>query len=110
MATRFEINGEGASLAPYDLKWDRTQIGTDFNQRPIWEPTWTVTMNFDQASATFAQQWLNAASSGSTNITILNRWETGWVDLSGVYLIPTNYPTMQGGYHSGFTITIKGIP
>lgn len=110
MATRFEINGAGASLAPYDLQWNRSEIGTDFNQRPIYEPTWTVIMNFDTASATFAQQWLEAASSGSVNVTILNRFETGWTDLSGVYMIPVGYPTMQGGYHSGFQISIKGIP
>ncbi len=86
MATQFEVNGIGASIAPVSQLWRQMLIGRDHTQVPIYAGSWEIDLSFPPASISFGQQWLDASSSGSANITVLNKYQTGFTDLSAVSL------------------------
>lgn len=108
MATVYTINGTTAELAPYHQKWRQIQIGRDHEQRAIYSANEEIDLMFDSASITMARQWLEAASSGSANVTVLARYGVGWTDLSAVQLEVVDPPAVEAGVALGWAMVIKG--
>ncbi len=109
MATIYTINGASAQLAPYHQKWRRINIGRDHEQRPIYSANEEVDLLFDAASITMARQWMEAASAGSVNITILNRYGVGWTDLSSVHLEVVEFPAVEAGTAAPWAMVVRGV-
>lgn len=108
MATVYTISGASAQLAPYSQRWRQVSQGRDHNQNEILAGNEEIDLSFDNASITMARQWLDAASGGSVNITVLNRWGVGWTDLSAVQLDVLEYPAVESGVATGWTMIIRG--
>ena len=108
MAVQFEVNGVGASIAPTAQTWRQILIGRDHTQRPIFSGNWEIDLMFQPASITFGQQWLDASSSGSANITVLNKYQTGFTDLSAVSMEITQPPIVTAGHFGDFIIVVRG--
>jgi hypothetical protein len=83
-------------------------IGRDHEQRPIYSANAEIDLLFDAASITMARQWLEAASSGSANITVLNRYGIDWTDLSAIQLEVTAEPGVEAGTATEWSMVIKG--
>lgn len=108
MAITYAINGSAASLAPVSVNWNTHLLGYNHNGAPIYTGVADVTLNFETASPTCAQQWLAQASGGtSVNLTIPDRWQINSTILSGVYLELTSPPTLQSVNLQAFTITVR---
>ena len=108
MATQYTIGATAALLAPSVQRWRRVQVDTDHSKRAIYSGNEEIDLEFDSASITMARQWLEATSGGSLNLTILGRWNLGYVDLSGVYLEINQYPSIEAGVAGNFTLIVKG--
>lgn len=108
MATDFTVNGITALIAPVSQLWRQTLIGRDHTQRPIYAGNWEIDLLFPPASISFGQQWLDASSSGSANITVLNKYQTGYTDLSAVSLEVTQFPAVTAAHFTDFMITVRG--
>ena len=108
MATDFTVNGTTADIAPTAQTWRQILIGRDHNQVPIYAGNWEIDLAFQPASITFGQQWLDASSSGSANITVLNKYQTGFTDLSAISMEVTQPPQVTAGHFTEFVITVRG--
>jgi hypothetical protein len=108
MALDYTINGVTASIAPFSQRWRQIEVGRDHLQRAIYSGNEEIDLDFGPCSITMARQWLDAASAGSANITVLNRYGIGWTDLSGVNLQVVTYPAVQAGNAADFNLVIKG--
>ena len=108
MATDYTLSGITASIAPHTQTWTRLQIGRDHNQRAIYAGNEEITLDFPPASITFARQWMEAASSGSLNMTVLDRYGVGWRDLSGVQLEVVTPPSVQSRYAGPWSMIVRG--
>lgn len=108
MASVFSINGIAAQLAPYSQRWRQVIQGRDHSQRTILAGNEEIDLSFDSASITMAREWLDAASGGSLNLTVLNRWGNGYTDLSAVNLEVVEYPTIEAGVSGPWSMVIHG--
>jgi hypothetical protein len=108
MATVYTIGATAADLAPFSQQWVQVPIGIDFDQNTIFAGNEEIVLKFDSASITMARQWLEAASSGSTNLTVLNRFGLDWTDLSAIHLHVQQYPEIMSGHSGPFTIVVRG--
>ena len=108
MATDYTVNGVTASLAPINVKWRGMQVGRDHTQRQILSGNWEIDLTFGPASITWGQQWLQAASAASANVTILNQYQIGFTDLSAVQLEVVEYPGIENINFTGWTMVIRG--
>ena len=109
MATVYTINGEPAILAPHTQRWRQVQVGTDHTQRPIYQATWEIDMEFDSCTIEMGNQWLQAASAASANITVLDRYSVEYTDLSGIQLIINSFPAKTAAYYQPFSLKITGV-
>lgn len=109
MATDFAINGTVAAIGPFSQRWRKIQIGTDHNLEPVYQATEEIDLSFQSCSITMSREWLEAASSGSQNITVLDRSKIEYTDLSAVYLVVNQYPETTRGVSGPFSITLKGV-
>lgn len=108
MAITYAINGSTASLQPLSILWNTHLLGHNHNGAPIYAGTADVTLTFETASPTCAQQWLTQSSGGtSVNLTIPDRWQLNSTILSSVYLELTAPPTLDSVNLTGFTITVR---
>jgi hypothetical protein len=108
MATDYTLKGIGASIAPYEQKWRRVAVDTDHAGRVLYAGNEEIDLLFDSCSITFARQWLEAASGGSLNMTVLNRYKLGYTDLSAVQLRVNEWPAIQAGVSGPWTMTVTG--
>ncbi len=100
-------------LSPFSQQWLRVPIGIDFQQNTVYSGNEEIRLQFDSSSMTFAREWVEAASGGSLNITVLSRFgaNTGggsWTDLSGVTMTVEAYPTIEAAHSGPFTILVRG--
>lgn len=110
MATDYTLNGFTTSVAPISQKWEPMILGTDHNLSPIYGALWNVRLNFAESVALEGAEWVDSASSGaSVNVTVLDRYQTTYTDLSGVYMQVENQPEITAGYMTPFSIVIKGV-
>lgn len=108
MATEYTIGAVGASIAPYEQKWRRVPVDTDHAGRVIYAGNEEIDLLFDSCSITMARQWLEAASGGSLNLTILNRYKLGYIDLSAIQLRVNEWPSIVAGVAGEWTMTVTG--
>ena len=108
MAVDYTVNGVTASIAPTAQTWRQILIGRSHDLRPLYAGNWEIDLMFQPASITFGQQWLDASSSGSANITVLNKYQTGFTDLSAVSLEVTQPPQVTAAHFTEFVITVRG--
>ena len=108
MATEYTINGVTASQAPYSQRWRQVNIGRDTDQRGLFQTYWEVDLSFDSASVTYTRQWLEAASAASANLTILNKYQADYTDLSAVQLEVTEAPTLETVVFGPWSMTVRG--
>lgn len=108
MATTYTINGTAASLGPISVRWRGMLVGRDHTQRGIYSGNWEVDLSFPPASIAWGQQWLNAASAASANITILAHHSIGYTDLSGVQLEVIEYPAVEDVNFTAWTMVVRG--
>ena len=117
MASNFSIGRPvtltEALLAPFSQQWTRIPLGVDFQQNTVYSGNEEIRLSFDSASMTFAREWLEAASGGSLNLTVLSRFgaNTGggsWTDLSGVTMTVEAYPMIEAAHYGPFVILIRG--
>ena len=108
MATVFAINGGTASIAPFSQTWRRIQIGRSHDQSALYSGNWEIDLSFDSASITMQREWMEAASSGSLNLTVLNRFSTNFTDLSAVQLEVVDYPPVEAAMSGPWTMVVRG--
>ena len=108
MTTEYTINGTTASLAPYSQRWRQVTNGRDSLQRATFQAYWEIDLSFDSASITHTRQWLEAASAASANLTILNKYQTDYTDLSAVQLEVTDAPTLETVVFGPWSMVVKG--
>jgi len=106
--TYWALNGGAASIQPYSVRWRKLSIGRDHTRRPLYSGNWEIDMSFDSASITFSRQWMEAASSGSLNMTVLKPYSIGWTDLSAVHLELVEVPTVESGMSGPWSMIIRG--
>ena len=102
------LNGITASIAPYSIRWRKLAIGRDHTRRPLYSGNWEIDMSFDSASITYARQWLEAASSGSLNMTVLKPYSIGWTDLSAIQLELIEVPNIANGTSDPWSMIVRG--
>jgi hypothetical protein len=108
MATEYQVNGTTADIAPVDQTWRQVLIGRSHDQRAIYSGNWEIDLVFPPASITYGQQWLNAASSGSANLTVLDKYQIGYTDLSAVQLEVVQFPRVTAGHFGEWTMVVRG--
>jgi len=106
MATNYTVDGGTAQIAPYEQKWRRVQVDIDHAGRPIYSGNEEIDLFFDSCSISYARQWLEAASGGSLNITILDRYKINYTDLSGVNLTLTEWPSVTAGVSGPWAMVV----
>jgi hypothetical protein len=107
MATVYTVKGSAALISPFSQRWRRVQTGTSHEQRALYSGNEEIDLSFDSCSITFARQWLEAASGGSLNLTVLNRYGVEFTDLSAVFLEVIEYPAVESAMSGPWTMVIK---
>lgn len=108
MATEYTIGAAAALIAPFSQRWRRVQTGTNHEQRALYSGNEEIDLSFDSASITMSRQWLEAASGGSLNLTVLNRYGVQFTDLSAVFLEVIEYPAVEAGMSAPWAMVVKG--
>ncbi len=108
MATVYTIRGETALIAPFSQTWRRILIGRSHDQSALYSGNWEIDLLFDSASINMQRQWMEAASPGSLNMTVLNRFSVGWTDLSAVQLEVVDFPPVEAGVSLPWTLVVRG--
>lgn len=108
MATAFSINGTNTQIAPISQRWRQVQIGISHDQRGLYSGNEEIDLSFDSASISFAREWLEAASGGSLNLTVLNRYGITFTDLSAVNLNVVEYPEISAGVAGPWSMVVTG--
>ena len=107
MATAYAINGAATAIAPFSQRWRRNQTGTAHDQKALYSGNEEIDLSFDSASITMSREWLEAASGGSLNLTVLNRYGIDYTDLSAVYLEVIEYPAVENAMSTPFSLVVK---
>ena len=108
MATEYTVNGNATCLAPFSLRWRQQQTGRSHDQRALYSGNWEVDLSFGAASILWGQQWLDAASSGSANITILDKYKISFTDLSAVQLEVVAWPAIENINFGPWEMVVRG--
>ena len=108
----FEINGQTASLAPYEQTWRDIIIGIDHTNRPVFAAVKDVQLQFDACTYASYNQWSQFNGTSLTSIQLLN------LDSGGSFVTYSNTnitfqiadrPTFQAGYVGRWSAIIHGI-
>ena len=104
----YAINGSSMSYAPFEVRWVPLMTLMDHNQQPVYSG-YDIEMKFDNCCVADGSQWLDAVSSGSINLTVLNRWSIAFTTLSSVYCEINDAPAVQDVHLEPFSITVHGV-
>lgn len=104
----YAINGSSTSVGPVSVNWIPIEQIRDFNNQPVYSG-YRVELGFEAMAVADAAQWLNSTSSGSVNLTILDRWSLNFTTLSGVYCNFPTLPMVRDVHVEPFTIVINGV-
>lgn len=109
MNTQYKINGTATSIGPVEIKWIPQLLGVDHNGQPVLSANYEVELSFDGGSVTHTREWIQGTSSGSVNLTILNRQQLGFTTLSGVYVAITEEPSIRDINTGPFKLTVRNV-
>jgi hypothetical protein len=107
MATVYTVKGAAALISPFSQRWRRNPTGISHDQSTIYSGNEEIDLSFDSCSITMSRQWLEAASGGSLNLTVLNRYGIDFTDLSAVFLDVIEYPAVENAMSGPFTLVVK---
>ena len=108
----FEINGQTASLAPYEQTWRDIVIGIDHTNRPVFSAVKDVQLQFDACNYASYNQWSQFNGTSLTSIQLLN------LDSGGSFVTYSNTnitfqisdrPTFQAGDVGRWAAMVRGI-
>ena len=108
MATTYTINGLTASMAPFSVRWRQQAVGRSHDQRALYSGNWEIDLSFGAASISWGQQWLDAASSGSANLTVLDKYKISFTDLSAVQLEVLAWPNIENINFGPWEMVVRG--
>jgi hypothetical protein len=108
MATDYAINSTLTAIAPFSQRWRRVQTGISHSQESLFSGNEEIDLSFDGASITMSREWLEAASGGSLNLTVLNRYGIDFTDLSAVYLEVIEYPAVESAMSGPWNMVVRG--
>lgn len=104
----YKINGSAASVGATSVRWMLLSQGNDHNSQPIYSIYANVELRFpEEADPTDLRQWINAVSSGSVNLTIPDKWNTSFTDLSAVYVEITQFPEIQDVHATQLILMVR---
>ena len=108
----YTINGQTASLAPYEQTWVDSAQGKDHTGRPIYAAVKSVTLRFDACTYGSYQQWAQFQGTSLTSVQVLNLDGGSFTSYTGasLFLEINPRPTFQAGYVGQWTAIISGIP
>jgi hypothetical protein len=109
LANGYTLNSVTADLAPYTVRWRDFVSGTDHDGREIIGIFQEIDLAFEAASAPYARQWLERASSGSLNMDVLDQNKIAYRTLSGVFLKVVDYPAVEGTWSTGFAMMVTKV-
>ena len=109
MQSNFRINGTNTSIAPISIRWIPQILGTDHNGQPVYSSNFNIMMKFDAGSVVWAREWIEGTSSGSVNLTVLNRLNLGYTDLSGVYVSIEEEPEINSILAGQFSLMVRNV-
>lgn len=109
MQSNFKINGTATSVAPISIRWIPQILGVDHNGQPVYSSNYNIEMRFDSGSVTYAREWIESTSSGSVNLTVLNRLNLGYTDLSGVYVSIEEEPEITSVIAGPFRLMVRNV-
>lgn len=109
MQSQFKINGTPTSIAPITIRWIPQQLGIDHNGQPVYSSNYQIDMRFDAGSVVWAREWIEGTSSGSVNLTVLNRLSLGYTDLSGVYVSIEEEPEINSILAGQFRLLVRNV-
>jgi hypothetical protein len=106
--TNYLINGSTASLSPFSVRWVPQIAITDHNRQPVYHG-YNVEMRFPACCPADAAQWIDAVSSGSVDLQIINRWNLTFTNLSAVYCTIAETPASEDVHVEPFVIIVHGV-
>lgn len=109
MQSQYKINGTATSIGPTSIRWMPQQLGIDHNGQPVYSSNYQIEMRFDSGSVTWAREWITGTSSGSVNLTVLNRLNLGYTDLSGVYVSIEEEPEISSVLAGQFRLMVRNV-
>ena len=106
----YTINGQTASLAPYQQSWQDIVLGTDHTGRPVYAATKSARLEFDACTYASYQQWAAFNGASLTSIQLLSLDTGSFVSYSnaGIFL-QIGRPTFEAGYLGRWSALINGI-
>lgn len=105
----YAINGSSMIIGPVRQAWTPIVQGVDHNGQSIYSGNWDVVMDFEGGSVTHVRQWINSTSSGSVNITMLDRNALSFTQYTNVYIEVVRHPDIQTVVSGGFTLSVRGV-
>jgi len=107
----FEINGQTASLAPYEQTWRDIIIGIDHTNRPVFSAVKNVQLQFDACTYASYAQWAQFHGTSLTSIQILNLDAGSFTTYSSsaITFQISDRPTFQAGYVGRWSALIHGV-
>ena len=107
----FAINGQTASLAPYEQTWRDIVIGIDHTNRPVFAAVKDVQLQFDACNYASYNQWSQFNGTSLTSIQILNLDAGSFTTYSSsaITFQIADRPTFQAGYVGRWSAMVRGI-
>jgi len=109
MNTQYKINGTATSIGPVEVKWIPQIMGVDHNGQPVFSANYEIELSFDGGSVTHTREWIQGTSSGSVNLTVLNRQQLGFTTLSGVYVAIQEEPYIRDINTGPFKLLVRNV-